>query len=113
MSNIFYTHERRCPASVEHKVVTGICESQKLAVTAKLQANMFLTAAHFMKVRLATHPSDAQSIESVTTYGVQVGIVCPIKILKLTLDFCQGRAFLKSCSQKNVVQFLMWLLIWP
>ena len=101
MSNIFYTHERRCPASVEHKLVAGINESQKLAVTAQLQANMFLTAAHFMKVRLATHPSAAQSIESVTTYGVQVGIVCPIKILKLTLDFCQGSALFEELFSKD------------
>ena len=88
-------------AKVEHKLVAGINESQKLAVTAQLQANMFLTAAHFMKVRLATHPSAAQSIESVTTYGVQVGIVCPIKILKLTLDFCQGSALFEELFSKD------------
>ena len=84
-------------------MVTGVSDTQKEDVTKQLQANMVLTAIHFLQRRLKKCPADAKSIESVTAYGMQMGIICPVKILKLTLNIVQGLRRLTSYSQKNFV----------
>ena len=93
--------EDEAPASIENKVVTGVSDTQKERVTKQLQANMVLTATHFLQRRLEKCPADAKSIESVTTYGMQLGIICPVKILKLTLNFRTGTSLFEELFSKE------------
>ena len=97
--------EYRCPASIENKVITGISEMQKEAVTKQLQANMVLTATHFLCEKIKMCPADAKAIESVTTYGLQMGIFCPVKVLKLTLNFRTATSSFEELFSKERCPF--------
>ena len=94
--------EYRCPTSIETKLVTGISDTQKEAVTKQLQANMVLTATHILRRRLKMCPEDAKAMESVTTYGMQMGITCPVKVLKLTLNFCRETSCFEELFSKEL-----------
>ena len=86
-------------------MVTVVSDTQKEDVTKQLQANMVLTAIHFLQRRLKKCPADAKSIESVTAYGMQMGIICPVKILKLTLNFRTGTSSFDELFSKELCPY--------
>ena len=56
-------------------------------VTLQLQADMVLLCAHKLEQVVTSIPQDADSLQVLTCYGVQVGLSYPLKLLKLTMDF--------------------------
>ena len=72
-------------------------------VTLQLQADMVLLCASILEKMLVSKPEDAASIKCVTCYGVQLGPSCPLKLLKLTINFDGAMQFeelfvLRECA---------------
>ena len=86
--------EHRCFA-IENKV------SHDPKASIQLQANMMLLASEIM-IEAVTQ-KDPERISSITCYGILIGLLHPLKVLKLTVDFDAHRAtytrkfFMKLC----------------
>ena len=77
--------EYRC-ASIENKVAHVQGDKD---VTLQLQANMLLLCSTLLIEIL--NKSNADGIEVLSCYGIQIGITYPLKILKLTIDFSKDK----------------------
>ena len=89
--------ELRCGAA-ENKMTAG--QSDK-AVTLQVQANMMLLASCLLRKSIEKNPDDAESINLLTCYGLQLGSTYPLKIIKLTIDF-------HKCKCEYEEQFILY-----
>ena len=94
--------ERRCSA-LETKGIRSLQSPSD--VTLQLQADMILLCAALLTDMVASQPEHAESIWSLTCYGVQVGFSYPIKLLKLTIDFENRKVHFKELFNKPVCAF--------
>ena len=81
--------ESRCCA-IENKVSEGVSMAQHDNVTLQLQANMMVLCSVLLKKILVESPGNAESLNIISCYGLQIGMSCPLKILKLSIDFEKG-----------------------
>ena len=81
--------ESRCYA-IENKVSEGVSMAQHDNVTLQLQANMMVLCSVLLKKILVESPGNAESLNIISCYGLQIGMSCPLKILKLSIDFEKG-----------------------
>ena len=86
--------EYRC-VSVENKVTPVQCEWE---VTLQLQANMLVLCSGLLRQKFKECPSDAEKINILCCYGLQLGLPYPLKVLKLTVDFEPGKVELLNAS---------------
>lgn len=64
-----------------------LAQQSQRDVTLQLQAYMVLLCAHKLEHIVRSTPQDAESLQVLTCYGMQVGLSYPLKLLKLTMDF--------------------------
>ena len=76
--------EYRC-ISFENKGIQAAQPAQ--AVTLQLQADMVLLSSNLLARNITSNPNDAESINVISCFGVQMGVSCPLKLLKLSIDF--------------------------
>ena len=85
--------------SVENKVTPAQCEWE---VTLQLQANMLVLCSGLLRQKFKECPSDAEKINNLCCYGLQLGLPYPLKVLKLTVDFESGQVIyeelLNACA---------------
>ena len=75
---------------VENNVSEGVSMAQHDNVTLQLQANMMVLCSVLLKKILVKSPGNAESLNILSCYGLQIGMSCPLKILKLSIDFEKG-----------------------
>ena len=56
-------------------------------ITLQLQANMLLLSSTLLLNKVKEDPDKAGGINILSCYGLQIGLNCPLKILKLSVDF--------------------------
>ena len=91
--------ELRCSAA-ENKMT----QAQSDEVTWQLQANMMLLTSRLLRTKVEENPGDADSINLLTCYGLQLGSMYPLKIIKLTINF-------EACKCEYEEQFILYSTI--
>ena len=89
--------EWRC-GTAENKVTAAQSEEE---VTRQLQANMMLLTSHLLRTKAEENPANADSINVMTCYGLQLGSTYPLKIIKLTINF-------EECNCEYEEQFCLY-----
>ena len=60
-------------------------------ITLQLQANMLLLSSVLLLNEVTEDPDKAGGINILSCYGLQIGLNCPLKILKLRVDFSKKK----------------------
>ena len=58
--------------------------------------DMVLLSYNLLEKIISSNPEDVESIDTVSCYGVQMGMSCPLKLLKLTIDFAKQAMMFKE-----------------
>ena len=61
------------------------------SITLQLQANMLLLSSVLLLNEVTEDPDKAGGINILSCYGLQIGLNCPLKILKLRVDFSKKK----------------------
>lgn len=83
------TGELRCGAT-ENKFLSHVQSDKEVSM--QLQAHMMLISSVMLRNKLTNKPTEADSINIVTCYGMQMGPTYPLRIIKLTMDFETNKA---------------------
>ena len=79
--------EYRC-VSIENKIASNLgSDVDQENITLQLQANMLLLSSTLLMNKIKECPNKAEGINILRCYGLQIGLNCPLKILKLSVDF--------------------------
>ena len=79
--------EYRC-ISIENKIANSLgSDVDQESITLQLQANMLLLSSTLLLNKVKEDPDKAGGINILSCYGLQIGLNCPLKILKLCVDF--------------------------
>ena len=79
--------EYRC-VFIENKIACNLgSDVDQENITLQLQANMLLLSSTLLMNNIKECPDKAEGINILRCYGLQIGLNCPLKILKLSVDF--------------------------
>ena len=82
--------EYRC-VSIEKKIASNLgSDVDQENITLQLQANMLLLSSTLLMNNIKECPNKAEGINMLRCYGLQIGLNCPLKILKLSVDFTKN-----------------------